>query len=160
MSARSDALAHRLEANAAALADFARGLSAAEWATPVPHDLRTVGTVVHHVASVYPIEIQLAQLLGSGKPMEGVTMNAVHEMNAGHQKENAHPDQGETLAFLAASAKTAADAIRAMTDAELDSVQPASLYDGVPISCQFMLEDHAVRHSHHHLVVIKRALGK
>jgi hypothetical protein len=160
MSARSEALAARLEANATALAEFARGLSAADWATPVPHDLRSVGTVVHHVASVYPIEIQLAQLLASGKPMEGVTMNAVHEMNAGHNTENPRPDQTETIAFLLASAKTAADAIRAMSDADLDSVQPASLYDGVPISCQFMLEDHAVRHSHHHLVVIKRALGR
>ena len=34
----------------------------------MPQDGRTVGVIVHHVASVYPIEIQLAQTLAQGKP--------------------------------------------------------------------------------------------
>ena len=43
---------------------------------------------MHHVASVYPLEIQLAQTVGGGKPVAGVTWDAVHEMNAGHAKEH------------------------------------------------------------------------
>ena len=29
-----------------------------------------------------------------------------------------------------------------------------------PVTCQFMLEDHAVRHSYHHLAGIRAALGQ
>jgi hypothetical protein len=45
-----------------------------------------------------------------------------------------------------------------MTDAELDKVAQNSLYGGAPLTCQFMLEDHAVRHSFHHLALIRAAL--
>jgi hypothetical protein len=46
-----------------------------------------------------------------------------------------------------------------MTDAELDSAAPASLYFDAPVTAQFMLEDHAVRHSYHHLARIRAALN-
>ena len=87
MNNRSEALAARLEAGAKALTAFAATLSEAEWQARVPHDGRKIGVVVHHVASVYPIEIHLAQLLASGKPIDGVTWDAVHAMNRDHAKE-------------------------------------------------------------------------
>jgi hypothetical protein len=71
MSKRSDALAQRLEQGARALGDFAASLSEAEWQTRVPHDNRKIGVVVHHVASIYPLEIKLAQTVGSGDPVAG-----------------------------------------------------------------------------------------
>src|SRR5882762_4288032 len=87
-SQRADAMADRLEQGARALAAFATSLTDAEWTARTPHDGRTVGVIVHHVASVYPVEIQLAQTLAGGKPVTGVTMDHVHEMNAGHAKEH------------------------------------------------------------------------
>ena len=36
-------------------------------------------------------------------------------------------------------------------DEELDRAAPVSLNSDAPLTCQFMLEDHAVRHSYHHL---------
>ena len=74
---RAKALADRLEHGAHALATFARALTDAQWRTPVLRDGRKIGVVVHHVASVYPIEIQLAQTLAAGKPVTGVTMDVV-----------------------------------------------------------------------------------
>ncbi len=68
---RAHALADRLEQGTRALAAFASALTDAEWRTPVPKDGRTVGVIVHHVASVYPLEIVLAQTLAAG---EAVTM--------------------------------------------------------------------------------------
>ena len=88
MSQRTNALAERLDQGARALATFASDLTDAEWQTRVPKDGRKVGVIVHHVASVYPLEIQLAQTLAGGKPVAGVTWDAVHEMNAGHAKEH------------------------------------------------------------------------
>ena len=73
MSKRSYELARRLELGALALEAFASSLTEFEWQSRVPGDGRKIGVVVHHVASVYPIEIQLAQTLAKGQPVEGVT---------------------------------------------------------------------------------------
>ena len=62
-----------LEQGAQALAAFASALTAEEWQTRIPGDGRKVGVVVHHVASVYPLEIQLAQTIAGGHPVAGVT---------------------------------------------------------------------------------------
>ena len=160
MSKRSEALAARLEAGAAALAAFAATLSDADWQTRLPHDGRKVGVVVHHVASVYPIEIRLAQLLASGQPITGVTWDAVDAMNRDHAKENDAITKEAALALLANNSAAAAAAIRALSDAQLDSAAPVSLNSDAPLTCQFMLEDHAVRHSYHHLARIRAALAR
>lgn len=160
MSNRSEALAARLEAGAAALAAFAATLSEAEWQTRIPHDGRKVGVVVHHVASVYPIEIHLAQVLASGKPVTGVTWDAVDTMNRDHAKEKDGVTKEATLALLASNSAAAAAAIRALSGAELDRAAPVSLNSDAPLTCQFILEDHAVRHSYHHLARIRAALAR
>ncbi|MBZ5642265.1 MAG: DinB family protein [Acidobacteriia bacterium] len=160
MSNRSEALAARLEAGANSLAAFAATLSEAEWQSRVPHDGRKIGVVVHHVASVYPIEIHLAQLLAAGKPVDGVTWDAVHTMNRDHAKDNDGVTKQAALALLAANSAAAAVAIRALSDAQLDSAASVSLNSDAPLTCQFLLEDHAVRHSYHHLARIKAALGR
>ena len=103
MSTRSEALAVRLEAGAAALAEFAAGLTAAQWAAPTPKDGRQVGVIIHHVASVYPLEIQLAQVLAAGNAIEGVTWDAVAAMNSGHAAENAAVSVEDALALLKAN---------------------------------------------------------
>ena len=87
MSQRTEALADRLEQGARALITFAGALTDAEWHTRLPKDGRKIGVVVHHVASMYPVEIQLAQTLAAGKPMVGVTPDVVNEINTTHAKE-------------------------------------------------------------------------
>jgi hypothetical protein len=158
-SARANALAERLERGAESLAVLAASLSDAEWKTPITHDGRTIGVVVHHVATMYPLEIELAQVLASGKPVVGVTMANVHEINAVHAHQHAHVTKSEALLLLQKNSTIAAAAVRALSDAELDRAALASLYGNAPISCQFMLEDHAVRHSYHHLAKIRETLG-
>lgn len=155
---RAGALADRLEQGAQALAAFASRLTEAQWQSRVPGDGRRVGVIVHHVASVYPLEIQLAQTLAAGRPVEGVTMADVHEGNARHAMEHADATREATLDLLRRNSAVAAAAIRALGDAELDRGAPASLYSDAPVTCQFMLEDHAVRHSYHHLARIRKAL--
>jgi hypothetical protein len=157
MSRRSEALAARLEQGARALAAFASTLTDAEWHTRIPQDGRKVGVVVHHVATMYPLEIQLAQLLGAGKPVAGVTWDVVHEMNAEHAKEYDAVTKEAALELLRRNSTAAGAAIRALSDEELDRAAPVSLNSDAPLTCQFMLEDHAVRHSYHHLAAIRRA---
>ena len=67
MSRRAESLAARIEEGAAGLAAFAEGLSEEEWRAPVSAtDGRSVGVIVHHVATMYPIEIDVARALASG----------------------------------------------------------------------------------------------
>jgi hypothetical protein len=157
---RANLLADRLEQGVRALAVFAGGLTEAEWQVRIPKDGRKIGVVVHHVASVYPLEIQLAQTLGDGKPIVGVIWDDVHKMNAGHAAEHDAVTKEEALELLSQNSAAAAAAIRALTDAQLSAAAPASLYSDAPLTCQFMLEDHAVRHSYHHLAAIRRALNR
>ncbi len=153
-------LATRIVQGAEGLAAFAEGLSEAEWKTVVPGDGRTVGVVVHHVASVYPIEVDLARTVASGKPVTGVTWAGIAEMNAKHARDHAAAGKAETLALLRANARGAADGVRAFSDAELDRAAAVSLNADATLTSQFVLEDHAVRHSFHHLAIIRRALGR
>ena len=158
MSKRSYELARRLELGALALEAFASSLTDFEWQSRVPGDGRKIGVVVHHVASMYPLEIQLAQSLAKGVAIEGVTGEVVDKMNAAHAKEFDGVSKEVALALLRRNSAAAAAAIRVLSDEELDQAAPVSLNANAPLTCQFLLEDHAVRHSYHHLARIRAAL--
>jgi hypothetical protein len=149
-----------VEQGARALATYAEGLTDAEWSMRLPKDGRTIGVIIHHVASVYPLEVQLAQTLASGKPISGVTMDAIAQMNAQHAKEHGAVDRSETLALLRRNSKAAADAIRVLSDEQLDAAAAVSLNGDAPLTAQFFVEDHALRHSFHHLSRIRAAVGR
>jgi hypothetical protein len=158
MNVRTNALADRLERGARALATFASILTTEEWETPIPHDGRKIGVVVHHVASIYPLEIQVAQTVAGGTPVEGVTWDDVHKINADHARENDAVTKEAALDLLRRNSAAAAAAIRTLKDEQLDRAAPVSLYSDAPLTCQFVLEDHAVRHSYHHLARIQSTL--
>jgi hypothetical protein len=160
MSYRSEALAARLEAGAKALAAFAATLSDAEWQMRLPNDRRKVGVVVHHVASMYPVEIQLAKFLAAGQPITGVTRDTMDMMNRHLAGQSDGVTKEAALALLATNSTAAAAAIRAFSDEELDCAATVSLNSDAPLTCQFMLEDHAVRHSYHHLARMRAALAR
>jgi len=155
---RADALADRLEQGARALADFAGSLTDAQWKTRCMPDGRTVGVIVHHVGFVYPIEIDIAQTIANGKPITGLTMDDVHALNAKHAVDNAAVTKDEAIALVRTNSAAAAKAIRALSDEQLAQAAVASLYSDAPVTCQFVLEDHAVRHSYHHLLRLRKAV--
>jgi hypothetical protein len=159
MSKRAEALATRLEQGAAQLSTYAESLTPRQWAAPVAEEGRSVGILVHHVANMYPLEVEVAKTIASGQAVAGVTWGVVDEINAKHALEHAQPDRMETLALLRRNSAIAATAIRALTDEQLDTVVPISLYNDAPLTLQFWLEDHQVSHSYKHLANIKRAIG-
>lgn len=163
MSRRAELLAARIEEGANGLAAFAEKLTDTEWnsaGSTGGNDRRTVGVIIHHVASVYPIEVDLAKTVGSGKAVTEVTWEAVAQLNANHSKEKAAVGKAETLELLRRNSREAAAAVRALTDEQLDTAAPFGLSYDAPVTAQFVIEDHAVRHSWHHLAKIKRALGR
>ena len=161
MSRRAGSLANRIEEGAAGLAAFVESLSDAEWRTPMSaKDPRTVGVIVHHVANMYPVEIDLARAVASGKAAPEVTWELVAEINAKHAQEQAGVTKAAALELLRRNSEEAAAAVRIFTDEELDAAAPVGLSFGAPVTAQFIIEDHALRHSWHHLAGIRRALGR
>jgi len=160
LNTRGNALAERLLLGANTLATFAEGLSDSEWNKPVAGDGRTIGVVVHHVASVYPLEIELAKVLAKGNPITEATIEVINQMNAEHAKEFASVNKREAINLLRQNSKVAADSVRAFTNAELDNSATVSLNANAPLSAQFFIEDHALRHSFHHLEKIKKTIKK
>ena len=161
-SRRAAALGDRIEEGAAALAAFAETLSEAEWRSPgsVKGDLRPVGVIVHHVASVYPIEVDLARAVAAGKSVAEVTWPVVADLNAKHATEQAAVTKKDAIALLLKNSREAAAAVRKFTDEDLDQAGPFGLSYGARVTAQFVIEDHALRHSLHHLAKIREALGK
>lgn len=163
MSRRAELLAARIEEGAGLLAAFAEALPASDWYDPMPangSDRRTVAAIVHHVASVYPIEVDLARQVAQGKAVLEVSWDAVARMNAAHGQEQAAVPREVALELLRKNSRAAAEAVRRFTDEELDTAAPFSLSYGAPVTAQFVLEDHAVRHSWHHLAKLRAGLGR
>lgn len=160
VSRRAELLAARIEEGADTLAAFVETLTDAEWTTPVSSngDRRPIGVIVHHVASMYPIEIDVARVIASGKPVTEVTWQAVANINAAHARENAAVTKAAALELLRKNSREAAVAVRAMTDEELDRAASFSLSYAAPMTAQFVVEDHALRHAWHHLARIRAAV--
>lgn len=159
MGRRAESLATRLEAGVDLLAELAESLSEAEWNTRV-RDGRTVGVIVHHVASMYPIEIDVVRAIAGGTAVEGVTWEVVADINAKHATEFSKVTKAEALKLLRENSRVAAEVIRGISDKELDTAAPFSLSFGAPMTAQFVIEDHPMRHAWHHLARIKAALGR
>jgi hypothetical protein len=162
MGHRAELLADRIEEGAAGLAAFVEGLSETEWRTPMStgNDRRPVGVIVHHVAFVYPIEVDLARAIASGKAVTDVTWEVVAGLNGKHASDQVAVTKAAALELLRKNSREAAAAVRAFTDDELDRAAPFSLAYGAPVTAQFVLEDHPVRHSWHHLARIRKSLGR
>src|SRR6058998_3363092 len=116
VSKRASSLADRIEEGAATLAAFAEGLSETEWRTPVSAtDRRSIGIIVHHVATVYPVEIDLARAIAGGKAVSEVTWEVVAQLNARHAQEQAEVTKADALELLRRNSREGADAVRAFT---------------------------------------------
>jgi hypothetical protein len=159
MSIRATQLADRIEQGAALLAAFVEDLSDLQWRATVTPDGRTVGVIVHHVASMYPIEMGLVDEAVAGRAISDVTWKTVARINLEHAKSHTAPTKVEALSLLVRNSREAARGVRRLNDDDLDRAVPFSLSSHAPMTVQFIIEDHALRHPWHHLAAIKRALG-
>ena len=160
-SIRAATLADRIEEGSELLATFAETLTDDEWKFPVTsHDKRPIGIIVDHVANMYPIEIGAVQAIAGGNAVTDVTWEVVAQINAKHAEENVNVTKTEAVELLRKNSRDAAEAVRKLTDAELDTAAPFSLSFGAPVTAQFVIEDHPLRHAWHHLYRIRKALGR
>lgn len=162
-SLRAAALADRIEEGAETLAAFAETLSEKEWRSPMPGnatDRRPVGVLVHHVATMYGPEVDLARAIAGGNAVTDLTWEFVAELNRAHAEEHEGTGKSETLDLLRRKSREAAAVVRTFTDEQLDGAAPLALSYGAPMTAQFVIEDHALRHAWHHLARIRKTLGR
>jgi hypothetical protein len=158
MPTRAEQLAIRIEEGAAALKAFAESLTDIQWRMIVPRDGRSFGVLVHHVASMYPVEMDVVRLALKGEPIRDVTWGKVAEINAAHAKANPSPSKADALALLERNAKEAAQGIRILTGEELSRAIPFSLAYGATVTVQFVIEDHPLRHPWHHMARMRETM--
>ena len=84
-----------------------------------------------------------------------MTWEAVQQLNAGHASEHAKVTKADALSLLRKNSRDAAAAVRGFSDEQLDGAAPFSLSFGAGHRA-VRREDHALRHSWHHLARIRR----
>jgi hypothetical protein len=159
MSKRAEALAERIAEGHRELIAFVEMLSEADWRTYCPNEDRSVGVVVHHVASMLPPELDLVKMLASGRAVTGVTPEIVDQINAEHAQKHAGSGREETLDLLRRNSVLVVSAVRELTDAELDRAAPVSLHWDAPLTTQYFIEGHPLGHAYQHLASIRAAVG-
>lgn len=158
MSKRAEVLADRVAEGHRILIDFIERRPEAVWGMHCPNEERGVGVVVHHVAHVLPDELELIKMVASGQPVSGITLEKLDEMNAAHALEYADCSREETLALLRTNSTMVVKAIRELRDEELDQAAPVSLHSDAPVTAQYMIEDHPLKHAYQHLESIRAAV--
>jgi len=138
MNPRSEVLAVRLEAGAAALLHLPK-LSLKPSGRPDFPRMDESWVVVHHVASMYPLEIQLAKLVAPVSPITDVTWEAVAAINRDHEEAN-DGRQAKPLALLARKQCRCGRALRGFSDEELDRAAPVSLNSNAPLTANSSLK--------------------
>ena len=137
--------------------------SEAQWRASVPNEERSVGTMVHHIATNAPIVAGWAKQIGTGESPPSITMEIVHADNARHAAEHVSPDKAETIALLQYNTAAAAAIIRELSNEQLERSAPLALFGGQPTSARLIIEmvliGHIRGYPHSHMPNIQTALA-
>jgi hypothetical protein len=160
MSARAEELARRVERGARDLIAAVQSLTDEQWRTVCGDEHRTVGVFVHHVGVMYPLEADVVTTLARDGGMPGLTWEAVHGINSEHATGHAGVDKETAVALVRENVLKAVEAVRALTDEQLDRVAPNGLHWDAPLTVQFFIEHHPIAHPYIHLESIRYPPGE
>jgi uncharacterized damage-inducible protein DinB len=158
MSARAETLAKQFEAKAAEMTAAISKLSDAEWKKVTAAEKWSVGVTAHHVAGGHEAILGIVKRIATDQPAPNFTMAMLDEANAKHAREHANCTKAETLALHEKGAATAAAALRAFSDAELD--RSGTVLTGMqPMTTQQVIEAILISHITSHLGSIRKTIG-
>ena len=159
MATRAEVLAERIEQGAEEIIAAVENLSDEQWQTPCGSEQRSVGVLVHHVGTMYPIEADVVRMLAENGEAPGVDWPAVHGINADHATTNAAADKSVAIALVRNNVQAAVETVRGLSDAQLDRVAPNALAWNAPMTVQNFIENHPIAHPYSHLESIQIALN-
>jgi hypothetical protein len=159
MSERAAALAAAFEqANNEVIASVER-CTPDQWGRTCADEGWAVATAAHHVAVSHPSVLGLVQLVANGQDVPAISMEMIDAGNAQHAVEFANADRDETLSILRREGKATADAVRALTDEQLDRTAPMAFAGGQHWSAADLIERVLIAHPVQHGQSIKAAAG-
>ena len=158
MSERAAALSERFERTNQALIDAVQRCSDADWRNTCAGEGWPVGVTAHHVAMSYPAFRSFIKGIATGGEMPPFTREMLDAGNAEHAEQHAACTREETLALLRRDGQAAAEALRSLTDAQLDRTAPLALAGGSRVSAAQMAE-FMIGHPTEHLASIQATLG-
>lgn len=154
---RAQELANRFtEANNALIAAIEK-FSEAKWEAICENDGRSVGVLVHHLASTHSFVGGLVKTVAAGQALPLLTVEMVNAGNAQHAQQFANCTKSETLNLLRLNGETTASSILQLNDDQLDLASPFAYIGGKMISVQGLIEDNLIKHIQEHLASIQKA---
>ncbi len=157
MSGRAERLASELaQANEEVIA-FAETCPEAVWIVPCGDDGRTVAAVVRHVGGAYIAHLRLVQAAATGEPVPAMfgDWTIIHQGNAVSAAKYAHADRGETIASLQRNGANLANAIRDLSDEQLDRRAVVPIFGDAARTTAEIIEMPVIAHPHGHLVGLR-----
>lgn len=159
MGATGETLAKEFEAKAKEGTLVLENLSDADWKRPTAAEGWTVGVTAHHVAASYEPIAHIIKTIAAGHALPHFTAQMLDEMNAQHSKEFAACTKPETIALFKKGTAEAAEAVRALSDAEL--AKTATVFAGMPsMSAEDMVKRALLGHFDEHFASIRKAIGR
>ena len=144
-------------ANADALA-FARGCPDSDWSLSVPGEGWSVGVVLHHIAEGHAHSTRWLEGMARG---EGVAETAedIDRVNAAHAARAEVVGPPETVALLEANGSRLEEALRDLSDEDLDRTAPFGPAGGRQLPTGDLAAV-AARHTREHLAHARDAVAR
>jgi uncharacterized protein YndB with AHSA1/START domain len=121
---------------------------------------REVNALAGHIADhIGVLEIAQGIISGQGSPFAGVTLEQLDARNAERDAQQSGVSRDEVLAAIRANGPKAVDAIKAMSDADLDATMPMAFANGQPVPVRMILEGPLLGDIESHLAHVLAATG-
>lgn len=126
---RAEELANEFQHVYTEFAELASSLSPDEWQKVAANsplfrmgveETRSVGVVVHHVASSMPAIAETIRRLAAGEELPAMQPADIDRVNAMHAAANPAPDQPRTVALVREHGSQAAALVRSLSDEALN----------------------------------------
>lgn len=136
----------------------AEACDAAQWHTRCPNEERSVGVLVHHVATNHAVIQDWIERVVTAQPAPPVTQESIDHANARHAAVYAHVAATDTRALLRQNSAAVIAYIGTLTDADLARTTHLPIFGAQPISAQRLIEFLLIGHTLGHLASITAAL--
>jgi uncharacterized damage-inducible protein DinB len=156
-SDRAQALADDFARSNDEVLAFARSCTDEQWEITVPGEGWTVGVVVHHVAEGHAHGLRWIGDMASGRGVRD-TAEEIDRINAAHAVRAESTRQAETVALLQANGSRLEEALRSLSDEELDRSSAFGPAGGRPLPTE-QLAAVAARHTREHLAHAQSAVA-
>ena len=130
-----------------------------QWRIMCINENRTVGVMVHHLAVSAATISGVVDRVVHEIPLPPLTQEIIDHNNARHAATYAEVGPGETLTLLRQNTTAAADFIRTLNDAQLDTVVAMPAFNLPAASAGQLIEYLLIGHTLGHLASIQAAIA-